>query len=130
MKRKHISLKTKLAAALLARGEVSYQHAKLMTADQMISLYHFDHNIYASHDGGDHFSNLTPMLIRDHREKTAKVDIPAIAKGKRIQRKQAAHVVKMFLDNRYKVLGVQSLPKLKRKWPSRPFPKRPKGNKK
>jgi hypothetical protein len=48
------------------------------------SLYQFHHNIRHAEDGGDHFSNLEPMLIAPHRERTRKVDIPAIAKGKRL----------------------------------------------
>jgi hypothetical protein len=106
MKRKHISWKTKCAAALLdaqiARGlDTSwYVDAKQMTEDQFLSLFQWDHNIFhsgtrsvASHESGliftpldpDVFWNLTPMLIKAHREKT-KVDVKIIAKGKRIRK--------------------------------------------
>ena len=104
-KRAHISLKTKLAATLLQLGEVvardggsiawepfvPYEHAKQMTADQIISLYEFHHNIRHAEDGSIHFSNLEPMLRSAHRKRTAEIDVPAIAKGKRIRRKEDEH---------------------------------------
>lgn len=123
MSRTHISFKTKLASALLALGHIPYNDAKVMTTDQMLSLYHFDHNKFAAHDGGEHFSNLEPMLIHNHRKKTAKIDIPAIAKSKRIRRKEAAHRGAIALAR----LGVSPLPqpaRHKRKILSRPFAKR------
>lgn len=83
-KRKHISDRTMLAAMLFERGDVPYEHAKQITADQMISLYHRDHNIYHSWGGGDHFTNLTMTLIADHREKTRR-DAKIMAKSRRIR---------------------------------------------
>lgn len=83
-KRAHISLETKLAAALLARGEIPYEHAKLMTADQIISLYHFDHNILHGIEINDQFWNLAPMLLMAHREKSKK-DTAIVAKVARIR---------------------------------------------
>ena len=90
-KRKHISLKTKLAATLLRLGQVPYNDAKQMTPDQIISLYHFDHNIL--HETNlperDSFWNLEPLLIRTHREKTRR-DATVIAKGRRIRNRHSA----------------------------------------
>lgn len=85
-KRKHISWKTKYAAALLKLGDVPYSDAKSMTEDQIISLYAVDHNILheTNHPDRDRFWNLTPMLIKPHREKT-KRDATVIAKGRRIR---------------------------------------------
>jgi hypothetical protein len=86
-KRKHISLKTKLAATLLRLpGGVPYNDAKQMTEDQIISLYHFDHNIFheSGHPDADRFWNLTPLPIKAHREKT-KRDRKIIDKGRRIR---------------------------------------------
>src|SRR5882672_6296640 len=60
-RRKHISLVTKLASALLALGHVRYEDAKLMTQDQIISLYQFDHGILHAIDPINEFWNLTPM---------------------------------------------------------------------
>lgn len=91
MPRKAIPLKTKLASALLGLGHIPYDHAKLMTDDQIISLYHFDHGIPYADGGPNEPWNLTPRLIPQHREKTAKIDVPRIAKGKRIRAKQARH---------------------------------------
>jgi|SRR5262245_22421541 len=88
-KRKRISDRTKLAATLLALHDVPYEHAKLMSEDQIISLYHWDHNALHAFEGGDEFWNLTPMLIAAHRQKT-KLDAAKIAKSKRIRAKAAA----------------------------------------
>lgn len=114
MKRKHISLKEKLAAALF-RMATQYLHEtatitrdytafdkicdckkQLMSAEEFISLFHFDHtkfHCYGDEDR-DRWWNLVPMLAEDHREKTRR-DIGIIAKGKRIQRKQARHKAAM-----------------------------------
>lgn len=81
--RAHISLKTKLASALLALGDVPYDHAKLMTPDQIISLYHFDHGILHGIKPVNDFWNLTPRLIGQHRAKSA-IDNGIVAKMKRI----------------------------------------------
>jgi predicted ATP-binding protein involved in virulence len=87
MRRKRISDRTKLAATLLARGDIPYDHAKLMTEDQIISLYQFDHNIRyeTEHEDRDKFWNLAPLLIRTHRAKT-KLDLREIAKSKRLRK--------------------------------------------
>lgn len=86
--RSHISLETKLAAALLALGHVDHSHAKLMTASQICSLYAFDHYpIPHAEDGPSAPWNLVPRLIAAHREKTATVDVPRIAKNKRVTAK-------------------------------------------
>ena len=85
-KRKHISVKTKLASALLALGHVPYEDAKQMSADQIISLYQFDHGVLWSIDPIDEPWNLTPRLINPHREKS-KIDTGIVAKTKRIDKK-------------------------------------------
>jgi hypothetical protein len=95
MSRRKLSNRTKLAATLLARGEIPYSDAKLMSEDQLISLYHFDHNIYheSEHPDRDLFWNLKPMPIREHREKT-KQDAKIIAKGRRLRAKMGSNVTK------------------------------------
>lgn len=87
-RRKHISWKTKCAAALLELRRVPYGDAKQMTEDQFLSLFHFDHNMLHSseHEDRDRFWNLTPTFIMAHREKT-KIDAKIIAKARRISRK-------------------------------------------
>ena len=91
MKRKHISWKTKCAAALLhGMRDVAYEDAKQMTEDQFLSLVQFDHNILheTEHENRDKFWNLTPMWILAHREKT-KQDAKIIAKSRRIRAKHS-----------------------------------------
>jgi len=97
-KRKHISDRTKWAATLLALGDVPYDDAKEMHEDQIISLYQYDHNVLHTNKETarsvgllhvDHFSNLTPRLIREHREKT-KNDLGLIAKSKRLRKRMEA----------------------------------------
>lgn len=86
MARKHISFKTKLASALLALDDVPYLEAKQMTEDEFISRYQFDHNILHAVEVVDHFSNLRPMLIAAHREKS-RADAKTVAKVRRIDEK-------------------------------------------
>jgi hypothetical protein len=125
-KRKAISDRTKLAAALLALQDVPYEHAKLMTADQIISLYQFDHGIHHAIDPIDEPWNLTPRLIAPHKIKT-KADVASIAKTKRIERKQAEHLERMK-----PTWGTPLVPwpwPKKTKIQSRGFPKKPKRRK-
>jgi len=94
--RKPISWKTRCAAALLdsmlvhERGSPIaprwYDDAKKMTEDQFLSLFEFDHNILheTGHPNRDAYWNLTPMLIRAHRDKT-KLDAKLIAHSKRVR---------------------------------------------
>lgn len=97
--RAHIPIKVRYAAALLQICEpgttvelIPYDHAKLMSADQIISLFHADHYPEPKADGGpDEPWNLMHRLIAAHREKTAKIDVPTIAKGKRLRRNRAEH---------------------------------------
>jgi hypothetical protein len=86
VKRKHISLKTKLAACLLAVGDIPYEDAKHMTAEQILRLYQFDHYpVLHAHGGPDEPWNLRPMLRGPHKEKSRK-DCGIAAKVKRLQR--------------------------------------------
>ena len=98
-KRDHISLTTKLAAVLLEmkvadeNGNlvplIDREMAKSMTAAQVVSLWEFDHfPVPKALGGSDHPTNLVARPIIEHRIKTAKVDVPTIAKSNRIS---AAH---------------------------------------
>lgn len=96
--RKHISLKTKLAAALRCMmveedgklvPALSYDDAKFMSTEDVLSLFHFDHGIHHGIDGSDEHWNLTPRFIAEHRRKTAKIDKPMLAKAARIADKHA-----------------------------------------
>jgi hypothetical protein len=103
MSRKSIPLKTKLAAALLTmrrpneHGEfdliIPHEHAKLMSDEQIISLFQWDHYpIPHAHGGPDAAWNLEPRLISEHRTKTAKIDRPMMAKVDRIQAREAGQI--------------------------------------
>jgi len=118
-----------LAAALLALGDIPFDDARLMTAKQIIGLYQFDHWPIRVEAGGDnHPSNLRPLLIKPHRKKTAE-DNAEIGKIRRTRRAQDEHDQRM----RAKIRGEQErrikgvlIDYPKRRWPSRPFPKRKK----
>lgn len=132
--RKHIPLKAQLAAALLqiARptpyGEVliPHDHAKQMTADQIISLFQLHHYPIEHADGGpDEPWNLEFCFIGDHKLATKRL-AKVRAKVKRLQKKQIEAYARDSTGlPAWLVLG-QERPKPKRKhrWPSRPFPKR------
>ena len=85
-KRGHISLKTKLAAAIGALF-FTYDERKELSEDQILSLIQWDHDPIPHtppYNGTDDHFNLVPLLIGEHREKTAKFDVPRIAKGRRV----------------------------------------------
>lgn len=134
-KRAHISMEVKLATALLqlrdpATGEplIPYEHAKLMTAAQIISLFEHHHNILHSDGGPDEPWNMEWMLYVAHRERTAKIDVPNAAKGKRIRKRlaQAREALEIFLET-----GVKPpLPRRSRPIPKRANPWPPKGSRK
>lgn len=98
-KRAHIPYATKLASALLTivrpdeTGKfvpvISYEEAQKLTAEQVISRFRFDHYPIPHAQGGpDHHSNLVPRPTAEHEERTAKLDIPQIAKTKRLAKEQ------------------------------------------
>lgn len=130
--RKHISIKTKLAAALcqMLRPDeagnlvpiIPHDEARKMTAEQVISRFEWNHHPIPHAFGGpsEHW-NLDPEPKEHHRKITAEVDIPRIAKAKRISKSQEQ------FRQRILAKGSGELPepsKPKRKIPSRPFQKR------
>jgi len=130
MPRAAISLRVKLAAALLqslrddGTGRlvrvIPHEQAKGMTADQIIAAFDMDHDpIPKAHGGPDEPWNLTPRLRADHRAKTAKQDIPAIAKTKRLRRSEQEFRDRLLAKD----AGEDPPPprRAKRKIPSRPF---------
>lgn len=124
MSRAHISLETKLAAALLALGHIPYEHAKLMTARQITSLYQFDHYPIRKDDNGpDEPWNIAPRLILAHRLKTSKFDRPQLAKADRLSDAQIAFRERLLATNP-QLKSAYRFPK-GRKLQSRPFPSRP-----
>lgn len=96
--RKHIPLKSQLAAALLqlvdAKGErlIPYADSKRMTAAQVVSLFELDHHPIRVADGGTSDPwNLTWRLRAEHRRKTATIDQPELGKQRRIRAREAEH---------------------------------------
>lgn len=94
--RKKIRLSTKLASALCQMVKpdgnggwqrvIPHEQAKRMSEAEVLAVFDFDHHpIPKAHDGPDTHWNLTPTPKPDHAEKTAKRDIPMIAKVKRIR---------------------------------------------
>lgn len=141
--REHISLKTKLAAAICTLLEIPHEHQQLMSADQVLSLVQWDHYPIRRDDGlklgmsvteVDHHSNIRPLSIMAHREKTAKIDIPQINKSRRCRENEArrAAVMAAKSGNPDQIAAAlepladprRARPKPKRKIPSRPFPKK------
>jgi hypothetical protein len=135
-KRPHVSLKTKLAAALLTMVRpddtgnlvpvIAHEHAKKMSPEQIISLFNFDHYpIPHAHDGPAEPWNLVPRLIREHRVKTATRDTPAIRRVQRVAPENEAFRQRLLA----KAGQAESTPKPKSKLKSRGFPKAPVGMK-
>lgn len=107
MIRKHLPLKTKLAAALCqmlrvddATGKfvpiITFEESRCLSAEEIISRFHFDHYPVPHAEGGpDEPWNITPRLKPEHVERTRKIDIPKIAKNKRVARDHQQHVERM-----------------------------------
>lgn len=84
-----MNLSVRLASTLLALGHIPHEHAKQLSALQIISLYQWDHYPIRKADGGpDEPWNLRPLMIAPHREKTAKHDAPDMAHERKVS---AAH---------------------------------------
>lgn len=99
--RKRPTLTEKLASALCqmvrfdeagrAVPVISHEEAKRLSPCQIIGRFDFDHAVVPHAEGGGNDPwNLVPRLRAEHREKTAKVDVPRIAKNKRLRAAQAA----------------------------------------
>lgn len=118
-KRGHISYKTKLAAALRELAKIPRDHAEQMTEDQILSLFQWNHIVYHADTANDAHYNLDPLLIRAHRKRTAEIDVPQIAKTKRISATQAEFRQRLLTPR-------DQRPPKQSRWGSRPFQKREK----
>ena len=123
MSKQHIPLRAKLASALLQmlrpdeNGElvriIPHEDAKQMTDEQVISVFQFDHYPLREADGGPTIGwNLEPRPIKEHREKTAKIDLPEMAKSRRIREDQEAFQRRVLARD-----GGEERPRSR--WPSR-----------
>lgn len=88
----------KIAALLIIVLGIPRETAKTMTARQICQLVQWDHYPVAYNtardlgwdsDAVNHPTNLQPPLVADHLEKSAKIDTPTAAKGKRLTRAHA-----------------------------------------
>lgn len=127
MKRRHIGLEVKLAATLLALGDIPYEDAKKMTAAQICSLYQFDHYpILHAIEPIDEPWNLRPMFHAPHREKSRR-DTSAVAKVKRLGKAQTEHKERMTTTRLLLATGTKpkpyAWPKRKQRIPNRPWQK-------
>lgn len=92
-KRKHIPLKTKLAAALACllppgrRDELRRYRAK---ADDVLSLFEWDHIVLHAppFNGSDAWWNMDPKHVAEHRKKSRR-DTSIVAKVKRLRQAPA-----------------------------------------
>ena len=118
-KRSYVPLPERLAATLaclLPQEQRDDLRRRKVKAEAVLALFHFDHVIFHAHGGADKWWNLDPKLVAEHREKTAKIDVPAIAKGKRITRANDEFFRRLLAKSE----GQQAPAS---KWPSRPFQK-------
>src|SRR5215813_9097856 len=86
-RRKHISTKTKLAAALgclLSVDELMAMRARKAPVQAILSRFDWHHIQLHAWGGGDAWWNLHPMLREEHKTQTKK-DIAAHAKSNRIR---------------------------------------------
>lgn len=133
-RRPHVSLKVKLASALLQMMRVdeagkfvpviSYEESKGMTADEIIGRFDFDHGVYHVFGGPAEPWNFTPRIRPDHRVKTAKIDIPAIAKTKRLTKSEQAFRERLLAKQGGET-AADNHPKRKRPWPKRKIRRTP-----
>lgn len=81
--------------ALKGEPIADWETLKLMTAERINSLFEWQHTTYniwvEDRARQNHPTILTPMYILDHREVTAKKDLPTIAKVKRISASNVVH---------------------------------------
>lgn len=130
-KRKKPTLTERYASVLLTlkwgdgRPLIDREAAKHLTAGEIVDQFEhqvqFDHGIHVAIDGTNHPTNLTPRLTADHREKTNKIDIPQIAKTKRIVKAQSAHEAAMAAKISLAPSVAKIETKRSRKWATRPM---------
>lgn len=83
---RHIPKDERLACAVGMLLAVPYDDRKRMSAEQLLSLVDWHHNIPFSEGGESIHWNLAPMWRSEHECETRTKTVPIIAKGKRIAR--------------------------------------------
>jgi hypothetical protein len=114
-KRNHLSLKTKLASALLALDKIPYSDAKEMGETNFLALWQFHHNIQYGVKVVDEFWNLEPILIVPHRKRTP-ADRAIVRKVSNLESRHAEMRRRLLKPD-------EPIEKKRSRWPSRPFPK-------
>lgn len=118
MSRKKPKAADLIAACLRELFDIPYEHAKQMSAEQIISLVQFNHiHLHAQNKHEpwvDAHWNLEPMLIAPHKERTRKLDVPQFYKTKRISKAQEEFRRTMLTPRAER-------PVKKSRWGSRPF---------
>jgi hypothetical protein len=95
MIRKKPNRTEQLAATLRLLFGIPYEHAKAMSDEQLISLFDWHHNIRVAEGGTNDHWNIEPILRAEHRERTRKIDVPEIAKNKRVASAHQEHMRRM-----------------------------------
>lgn len=123
------NLSEKLASTLLLLTNpdgtpiISHEEARGLSTAAIIGRFQWDHYPIRWIDGGPTAPwNLMPRPTAGHGAKTASIDIPQIAKGKRLRRSEAAHAAVMAAkagDEPPAAAGARP----KRKMAGRPFGK-------
>lgn len=99
-------------ACLLPQEQRDDLRRRKVGRDVVIGLFDFHHVAFHAAGGSDEWFNLHPMPTHEHKERTAKIDIPAIAKAKRLTRDQQEFCRRILA----KEMGRNDRPKSK--WPS------------
>lgn len=93
--RKQPSLTEMLATALLQLfpDAMTFDEAKMLTAKQIVARVRKSHDLHhwtyvAVLDGTNHPTNMSWLTAAVHDKRTAEIDIPCIAKMKRIDKRQ------------------------------------------
>ncbi len=121
----------------LKRADGSYflpdhLRGKDVDVDVVLKAIEWDHIVPVAIGGSNEFWNLQPLLKEDHRKKTSHIDVPQIAKTKRLAKAHEEFRRKMLAK-----VGVATEPESRvrkvsrwaaRKMQSRPFQKREKRN--
>lgn len=126
-----------LASLICEKLGIPMEHQKLMTVAQARSLVHGDHYpIPFADEGPTEFWNCVVLSIMAHRVKTATIDVPNIAKGKRLRNREMVrrHNEVAKLDPVAAACMFPAVARLKRRkraipqranpWPKRSFQRR------
>jgi hypothetical protein len=87
------------------------------SARDIVQAVEWHHENYYAEGGDTSPQMLTPLAPEDHRERTSKIDIPRIAKNKRIAKKCSEHADRMAM----KAAGDSPKNPKKSRWPKRKF---------